>query len=77
MNENVSIDGNKKADFSLNAVEVPEFWSTAAGVVLTSAKELNYEVAGDYSFVHGEDFTGKVNASFVNYITVDYKGPEY
>ena len=74
MNENVSIDGNKKADFSLNAVEVPEFWSTAAGVVLTSAKELNYEVAGDYSFVHGEDFTGKVNASFVNYITVDYKG---
>ena len=74
VNENVSIDGNKKADFSLNAVEVPEFWSTAAGVVLTSAKELNYEVAGDYSFVHGEDFTGKVNASFVNYITVDYKG---
>lgn len=74
MNENVSIDGNKKADFSLNAVEVPEFWSTAAGVVLTSAKELNYEVAGDYSFVHGEDFTGKVNATFVNYITVDYKG---
>lgn len=73
-NENVSIDGNKKADFSLNAVEVPEFWSTAAGVVLTSAKELNYEVAGDYSFVHGEDFTGKVNATFVNYITVDYKG---
>lgn len=74
VNENVSIDGNKKADFSLNAVEVPEFWSTAAGVVLTSAKELNYEVAGDYSFVHGEDFTGKVNATFVNYITVDYKG---
>ncbi len=74
VNENVSIDGNKKADFSLNAVEVPEFWSTAAGVVLTSAKELNYEVAGDYSFIHGEDFTGKVNATFVNYITVDYKG---
>lgn len=74
VNENVSIDGNKKADFSLNAVEVPEFWSTAAGIVLTSAKELNYEVAGDYSFVHGEDFTGKVNATFVNYITVDYKG---
>lgn len=74
VNENVSIDGNKKANFSLNAVEVPEFWSTAAGVVLTSAKELNYEVAGDYSFVHGEDFTGKVNATFVNYITVDYKG---
>lgn len=74
VNENVSIDGNKKADFSLNAVEVPEFWSTAAGVVLTSAKELNYEVAGDYSFVHGEDFTGKVNATFVNYITVGYKG---
>ena len=74
VNENVSIDGNKKADFSLNAVEVPEFWSTAVGVVLTSAKELNYEVAGDYSFVHGEDFTGKVNATFVNYITVDYKG---
>lgn len=74
VNENVSIDGNKKADFSLNAVEVPEFWSTAAGVALTSAKELNYEVAGDYSFVHGEDFTGKVNATFVNYITVDYKG---
>lgn len=74
VNENVSIDGNKKADFSLNAVEVPEFWSTAAGVMLTSAKELNYEVAGDYSFVHGEDFTGKVNATFVNYITVDYKG---
>lgn len=74
VNENVSIDGNKKADFSLNAVEVPEFWSTAAGVILTSAKELNYEVAGDYSFVHGEDFTGKVNATFVNYITVDYKG---
>lgn len=74
VNENVSIDGNKKADFSLNAVEVPEFWSTAAGVVLTSAKELNYEVAGDYSFVHGEDFTGKVNTTFVNYITVDYKG---
>lgn len=74
VNENVSIDGNKKADFSLNAVDVPEFWSTAAGVVLTSAKELNYEVAGDYSFVHGEDFTGKVNATFVNYITVDYKG---
>lgn len=74
VNENVSINGNKKADFSLNAVEVPEFWSTAAGVVLTSAKELNYEVAGDYSFVHGEDFTGKVNATFVNYITVDYKG---
>ncbi len=74
VNENVSIDGNKKADFSLNAVEVPEFRSTAAGVVLTSAKELNYEVAGDYSFVHGEDFTGKVNATFVNYITVDYKG---
>lgn len=74
VNENVSIDGNKKADFSLNAVEVPEFWSTAAGIVLTSAKELNYEVAGDYSFIHGEDFTGKVNATFVNYITVDYKG---
>lgn len=74
VNENVSIDGNKKADFNLKAVEVPEFWSTAAGVVLTSAKELNYEVAGDYSFVHGEDFTGKVNATFVNYITVDYKG---
>lgn len=74
VNENVSIDGNKKADFSLNAVEVPEFWSTAAGVTLTSSKELNYEVAGDYSFVHGEDFTGKVNATFVNYITVDYKG---
>lgn len=74
VNENVSIDGNKKADFNLKAVEVPEFWSTAAGVVLTSAKELNYEVAGNYSFVHGEDFTGKVNATFVNYITVDYKG---
>lgn len=74
VNENVSIDGNKKADFSLNAVEVPEFWSTAAGIVLTSAKELNYEVAGDYSFVHGEDFTGKVNATFVNYINVVYKG---
>lgn len=74
VNENVSIDGNKKADFNLKAAEVPEFWSTAAGVVLTSAKELNYEVAGDYSFVHGEDFTGKVNATFVNYITVDYKG---
>lgn len=74
VNNNVSIDGNKKADFNLKAAEVPEFWSTAAGVVLTSAKELNYEVAGDYSFIHGEDFTGKVNASFVNYITVDYKG---
>lgn len=75
VDKDVTLPGSQMVNATLTAEAIAELTSTTAGIALNGAASYPYLNAGAYTFKFNK-FDGTANASYVNYIVVNYQGQE-